>query len=72
MGGVKGIGSVQRFFCKRKKHGRAPLSDLKKEQENYIGKLGTTIVDSKIQFAVNFMFQKAIQAGSESSCESVH
>ena len=26
----------------------------------YIGKLGTTIVDSSIQFAVNFMFQSLI------------
>ena len=74
MGSVKGISSVQHFVCKRKEHGdsRAPLSDLKKELENCIGKLGTTIVDSKIQFAVNFMFQNAIRAGSESFCESIH
>ena len=51
---------------------RAPLVDLKKGQENYIGKLGTTIVDSKVKFTVNFMFQNAIQAGLESFCESVH
>ena len=33
------------------------MAELKKELEKYIGKLGTTIVDSKIQAAVNFMFQ---------------
>ena len=73
MGSVKGISSVQHFVCKRKEHGdsRAPLSDLKKELENCIGKLGTTIVDSKIQFAVNFMFKKARRVGPESSSESV-
>ena len=36
---------------------RAPLADLKRELEKYIGKLGTAIVDSSIQFAVNFMLQ---------------
>ena len=55
----KGLVSFSIFFCKRKEHGdsRAPLVDLKRKLERYIGKLGTTIVDSSTQFAVNFMFQ---------------
>ena len=50
---------------------RALLTDLKRELENYIGKLETTVEDSKIQFAVNFMFKKARRVGPESSSESV-
>ena len=34
------------------------MSDLRKELEKYIGKLGSTVADSKIQFSVNYMFQK--------------
>ena len=70
----KGLALFSIFFCKQKQHGDsgAPLADLKKELENYIGKLGTTIVDSKIQVAVKFMFQNVIKAGSESFCGSVH
>ena len=45
---------------------REPLSELKNTLEKHIGKLGTTIADLNIQFAVNFMFQNAIRAGSES------
>ena len=33
------------------------MAERKRELEKYIGKLGTTIVDSSIQFAVHFMFQ---------------
>ena len=61
--------------CKRKEHrdSRAPLADLKRELEKYIGKLGTAIVDSSIQFAVNFMFQSLIISDSSSSSqESSH
>ena len=74
MGGDKGIGPFSIFFCKQKQHGdsRAPLPDLKKELERYIGKLGTIIVDSKIQFTENFMFQNTTRAGSESFYESIH
>ena len=71
MGGVKGIGYVQTFFCKQKQNrdSRALLADLKKEIENYIGKLETTVVDSKIPFSVNFKFKNAIRVGPERSCE---
>ena len=52
---------------------RVPLAELKKELEKYIGKLGTTIVDSCIQVAVNFMFQTSgTKESSESFCESSH
>ena len=70
----KGLAPFSIFFCKQKQHrdSRALLADLKKELEHYIGILGTTIVDSKIQFAVNFMFKNAIRADSESFCESVY
>ena len=70
MGSVKSI-----FFCKQKEHrdSRAPLAELKRELEKYIGKLGTTIVDSNIQFAVNLRFQTlGIKDSSESSLESSH
>ena len=63
------------FFCKRKEQGdiRAPSAALKRELEKHIGKLGTAIVDSSIQFAVNFMFQSPIIINSlASSLESSH
>ena len=52
----KGLAPFSIFFCKNKFHSssRAPLADLKIEQEKYIGKLGTTVVDAKIRFSVNF------------------
>ena len=71
----KGLAPFSIFFCKQKQHGdsRAPLAKLKKELEKYIGKLGTTIVDSKIQIAVNFMFQTTnMKGGSGSLLESSH
>ena len=41
---------------------------MKNALDKYIGKLGTTIVDSSIQFAVNFMYQTSIiNDGSERS-----
>ena len=44
---------------------------MKRELEKYIGKLGTTIVDSNIQYAVNFMFQTLDTKDSkESSLDS--
>ena len=69
----KGLAPFSIFFCKVKPHGdsRAPLKNLKRELENYFGKLGTTLVDSKIQFSVNFMFKKARRVGQESSSEPV-
>ena len=56
----RGLAPFSIFFCKNKLHSssRAPLPDLKTKLEKYIGKLGTTIVDSKICFSVNF-FRKS-------------
>ena len=74
MGSAKRIGATfSIFFCKHKEHGdsRAPLADLKTELEKYIGKLRTAIVDSSIQFTVNFMFQSLIN-NSASSLKSSH
>ena len=34
------------------------MTDLRKEFQKYIGKLGSTVVDSKIQFSLNFIFRK--------------
>ena len=71
----KGLALFIIFFCKRKEQGysRAPLADLKSALEKYIGKLVTAIVDSSIQFAVNFMFQTTILSdGSERSSDSSH
>ena len=52
-----GLAPFSIFFCKNKLHSssRAPLPDLKAELEKYLGKLGTTVVDSKIQLSVNFI-----------------
>ena len=52
----KGLAPFSIFFCKNKNpnSSRAPLSNLKTELEKYIGKLGTTVVDTKIKFSVNY------------------
>ena len=64
----KGLALFSIFFYKQKQHGdsRVLLTDLKRELKNYIGNLGTTVVDSKIQFSVNFMFKKTrrVEPGS--------
>ena len=69
----KNLAPFSIFFCKQKQHGdsRAPLAELKKELENYIGKLGTTVVDSKIQFSANFILSYFTRAGSGSSNEPI-
>ena len=56
----KGLAPFSIFYCNQKQHGdsRAQLTDLQKELEKYIGKLGSTVVDSKIQFSVNFKFRR--------------
>ena len=56
----KGLALFSIFFRKQKQHGdsRAHFTDLWNELEKYIRKLGSTVVDSKIQFSVNFMFRK--------------
>ena len=67
----KGLASFSICFCKQKQYGdsRALLAELKKELEKYIGKLGTTIVDSKIQVAANLMFQTT---GTKEASEGFH
>ena len=52
----KGLAPFSIFFCKNKNHSssRALLSSLKTELKTYIGKLGTTVVDTKIKFFVNY------------------
>ena len=68
----KGLAPFSIFFCKQKQHGnsKAQLTDLWKELEKYIGKLGSTVVDSKIQFSVNFMFRKAKKVKSTNCIDS--
>ena len=71
----KGLAPFSIFFCQRKDHGdsRAPPSELKSTLGKYIGKLGTGIADSNIQFAMNFMYQtNVIMEGPEKSVESGH
>ena len=68
------LASFSIFFCKQKHHGdsRAQLTDLRKELEKYIGKLGSTVVDSKIQFSGNFLFKKTKKVKStnyKDSCQ---
>ena len=47
------------LFCRKRDHGanRAAFASMKKDMEKYIGKFGTTIVDSSIKFSVNYMYQ---------------
>ena len=56
---TKGLAPFSILYCRRKEHAetRAPLSDIKANLEKYLGKLGTTIVDSGIIYAVNLMYQ---------------
>ena len=56
----KGLALFSIFFCKQKQHGdsRAQLSDIRKELEKYIGKIESTIMDSKIQLSVNVIFRR--------------
>ena len=52
----KGLAPFSIFFYKNKNHSssRASLSSLKAKLEKYIGKLGTTVVDTKIRFSINY------------------
>ena len=47
------------LFCRIKDHAklRASFPDMKRDLEKYIGKLGTTVVDSSIRFAANYTCQ---------------
>ena len=59
MGGVKRLVSVQHFFLQTKTTWRFKGTiDLRKKLKKYIGKLGSTVVNSKIQLSVNYMFQR--------------
>ena len=51
----KGLALFSIFFCRQKIHGdsSAPLNMLRIALKEYIGKLGTSIIDSRIQFSVN-------------------
>ena len=56
---TKGLAPFNILFCRNKEHSttRAAFNILKKDMEKYIGKFGTTIVDSSIKFSVNYMYQ---------------
>ena len=55
----KNLAPLSVFFCREKEHAtlRAPFNEMKKDLEQYLGKLGTMIVDASIKFAVNYTFQ---------------
>ena len=55
----KNLASFSILFCRVKDHARlcASFPDMKKDLEKYIGKLGTTVVDSSIKFAANYTYQ---------------
>ena len=50
----KNLAPLSVFFCRKKEHAmlRAPFNEMKKDLEQYLGKLGTMIVDASIKFAV--------------------
>ena len=70
----KGLALFTNFNCKPKEHGnsRAPLNELKNALEKYIGKLGTTIADLNIQFAVNFMYRTKRSSFRVQNCFILH
>ena len=47
----KNLAPLSVFFCRRKEHAvmRAPFNEMKKDLEQYLGKLGTMIVDASIK-----------------------
>ena len=47
------------LLCRNKEHAKlqASFQDMKKDLEKYLGKLGTTAVDSLIKFAANYTYQ---------------
>ena len=55
----KGLTPLSILFCRRKEHAnlRASFQGMKKDLEKYIGKFGTTVVDSSIKFAANYTCQ---------------
>ena len=55
----KNLAPFSILFCRNKEHAqlRAPFSDMKKDLEKYIGKLGTTVVDSSMKFSANYTYQ---------------
>ena len=44
------------LFCRNEEHAqlRAPFAEMKKDLEKYIGKLGTTVVDSFVKYSANY------------------
>ena len=47
------------WFCRKREHANlhAPFSEMKRDLERCLGKLGTTVVDSSIKFAANYTYQ---------------
>ena len=47
------------LFCRNKEHAqlRASFPEMKKDLEKYIGKLGTTVLDSSIKYSANYTYQ---------------
>ena len=55
----KNLAPLSVFFCRKKEHAtlRAPFKEMRRDLEQYLGKLGTMIVDASIKFAVNYTYQ---------------
>ena len=55
----KNLASLSVLFCRRKEHAelRSPFAEMKKNLEQYLGKLGTKIRDLSIKFAANYTYQ---------------
>ena len=55
----KNLAPFSILFCRNIDHAKlcASFPDMKKDLEKYIGKLGTTVVDSSIKFAANYTYQ---------------
>ena len=65
---TKGLAPSSIFYCRGKEHGqiRAPFCDIKANLEKYLGKLGTSIVDTSIIYTVNLYtvnFMSSIRRG---------
>ena len=55
----KNLAPFSILFCRTKDHAKlcASFLDMKNDLEKYIGKLGTTVVDSSIKFSANYTNQ---------------
>ena len=60
----KNLAPFNILFCRNKEHAslRADFTEIKKDLEKCMGKLGTTVADASIKFSVNYASQSQVHA----------